>query len=388
MENKDVDFHGGNIYKIFREKKINKILDFSSNINPLGVPENLKKAICSNFEVLERYPDPEYMELRYEIAKFNKLKTENIVVGNGATEIIFLFTKVLDLQKVLIVAPTFGEYERAIKSVKFSLSSEMINNFNKNKKEKVLLEKRIEIEYFELKEENEFVLDVKRLLEALDNDYDLLILCNPNNPTGKFVELEKMEKILKKCNEKGTKFLVDEAFIEFLENWEKKSIVYTKESKKNLFVIRAFTKFFAIPGLRLGYGICFDDKILEKMKNVKEPWSVNNFSEIAGKILLNDKEYIKKTNEWIKKEKKYMFEKLSKIKGITPFESEVNFILVRIDKKSERMNSKILQEKMLEKEILIRDASNFEFLDERFFRLAVKDRCGNLRVIESLGEIF
>lgn len=371
MNKEKTDFHGGNIYKIFREKNIDKILDYSSNINPYGLPENLKKEIFEKLFVLERYPDPDYIELREKIAEKNNLNIENIIVGNGATEIIFLFMKILSPKKVLIVSPTFGEYERAIKA------STLAND-------------NLEINYFELKEAENFVLNIKNLETELENNYDLLILCNPNNPTGQFLKLKKLEEILKICEQKNTKLFVDEAFVEFVEDWENESIINSKEIKENLFVIRAFTKFFAIPGLRLGYGICFNKNLLKKMLEKKEPWSVNNIADLAGQTVLDDENYIQKTKEWIKDQKKYMYENLNKIEGLRAYKTEVNFILLKIEDNllEKGLDVKNLRKKMLEKGILIRDASNFIYLDKHYFRLAIKDKLNNEKVIESLSSIL
>lgn len=371
MNKEKTDFHGGNIYKIFREKNIDKILDYSSNINPYGLPENLKKEIFEKLFVLERYPDPDYIELREKIAEKNNLNIENIIVGNGATEIIFLFMKILSPKKVLIVSPTFGEYERAIKASTLANDS-------------------LEINYFELKETENFVLNIKNLETELENNYDLLILCNPNNPTGQFLKLKKLEEILKICEQKNTKLFVDEAFVEFVEDWENESIINSKENKENLFVIRAFTKFFAIPGLRLGYGICFNKNLLKKMLEKKEPWSVNNIADLAGQTVLDDENYIQKTKEWIKDQKKYMYENLNKIEGLRAYKTEVNFILLKIEDNllEKGLDVKNLRKKMLEKGILIRDASNFIYLDKHYFRLAIKDRLNNEKVIETLTSIL
>ena len=371
MNKEKTDFHGGNIYKIFREKNIDKILDYSSNINPYGLPENLKKEIFEKVFVLERYPDPDYIELREKIAEKNNLNIENIIVGNGATEIIFLFMKILSPKKVLIVSPTFGEYERAIKASTLANDS-------------------LEINYFELKEAENFVLNVKNLETELENNYDLLILCNPNNPTGQFLKLKKLEEILKICEQKNTKLFVDEAFVEFVEDWENESIINSKENKENLFVIRAFTKFFAIPGLRLGYGICFNNNLLKKMLEKKEPWSVNNIADLVGKTVLDDENYIQKTKEWIKDQKKYMYENLNKIEGLRAYKTEVNFILLKIEDNllEKGLDVKNLRKKMLEKGILIRDASNFIYLNKHYFRLAIKDKLNNEKVIETLTSIL
>ena len=383
-----MDFHGANIYKAFREKTIKEILDYSSNINPYGIPESLKKRITENLEVLERYPDPDYVELRQKLANLNKVNLSDIVLGNGATEIIFLFMKVINPKKILIVSPTFGEYERAVKATE--ISGDTVSLSSSNGDNKNIENKKIEIEYFELKESDDFKLNIGNLKNELENKYDLLIICNPNNPTGKFLKLAQTEEILKECNKYDTKLFIDEAFIEFLADGMKESIINTEENKKNLFVTRAFTKFFAIPGLRLGYGMYFDKELEKKISEKKEPWSVNNFAEMAGLTVLDDAEYIEKTLKWIAEEKIYMYEKLNKISGMKVYETEVNFITGKIDEKlfSEGLNVKILREKMLEQGILIRDASNFKFLDERFFRLAIKDRASNERVIEVMKEIF
>ena len=386
-----MDFHGGNIYKIFREKNIKEILDYSSNINPYGIPESLKKRITENLEILERYPDPDYIELRQKLAHLNKVDISNIILGNGATEIIFLFMKVINPKKILIAAPTFGEYERAVKATERVENSSILGDSNKKKDDENSCGKqKIKIEYFELKESDDFKLNIHNLKNELEKKYDLLIICNPNNPTGKFLKLSETEQILKECNKYNTKLFIDEAFIDFLKDGMKESIINTKENKQNLFVARAFTKFFAIPGLRLGYGIYFDKKLEKGISEKKEPWSVNNIAEMAGLTVLDDTEYIEKTLKWITEEKTYVYEKLNEISGIKPYKTEVNFITVKIEDNFilKGLNVKILREKMLEQGILIRDASNFNFLDERFFRLAIKDRENNDRVIETLKKIF
>ena len=386
-----MDFHGGNIYKVFREKNIKEILDYSSNINPYGIPESLKKRITENLEILERYPDPDYIELRQKLAHLNKVDVSNIILGNGATEIIFLFMEVVNPQKVLIVSPTFGEYERAVKATERVEDSSILGDSNKKKDdEKSFGKQKIEIEYFELKESDDFKLNIGNLKNELAKKYDLLIICNPNNPTGKFLKLDKTEEILKECNKYNTKLFIDEAFIDFLKDGMKKSIINTKENKQNLFVTRAFTKFFAMPGLRLGYGIYFDKKLEKRISEKKETWSVNNIAEMAGLTVLDDTKYIEETLKWIAEEKTYVYEKLNEINGIKPYKTEVNFITVKIEDNFilKGLNVKILRGKMIEKGILIRDASNFKFLDERFFRLAIKDRKNNDRVIETLKKIF
>ena len=370
MYKKTTELHGGNIYKIFRERDIKEIMDYSSNINPYGIPESLEKAITQNLNILERYPDPDYIQLRNKIALKDKVDISNVILGNGATEIIFLYMKTIKPKKIIIVSPTFAEYERGLRAAQDIAESEL------------------HINYFPLKEKEDFYVNVKKLTDELERGYDLLIMCNPNNPTGKFLSLSEMEKIVEKCNEKDIKLFVDEAFIEFVEDGTKESIINTEKDKKNLFVVRAFTKFFAIPGLRLGYGICFEEELSFELHGKKEPWSVNNIAELAGITVLDDRGYIERTENWIKEEKKYMYEKLSDIDGISPYETEVNFILVKIEDNiiKKGINVGKLKEMMLEKGILIRDASNFKYLDESYFRLAIRNRKDNNKLIDALEE--
>ena len=348
-----MELHGGNIHK-----KSKKLIDYSANINPLGVPKNLKKEIKKNIEDLRSYPDPEYLDLRETISKHIHVPMENIVVGNGATEIIFSFIRALKPQKALIISPTFAEYERA------------------------LMEVSCEIHYFELsKTEKEFYVDLELLQKTLEESFDLVVLCNPNNPTGNFVSKEKFLKVLE-GNEGNTKFLIDEAFIDFIKNGEKKSFKHF--GHKNIFIVRAFTKFFGIPGLRLGYGISFDKGILDKIYKIKEPWSLNSFASLAGKVLLEDKKYIKKTYTWLSLEKKQMFKGLKKIKGIKVYKTSANFFILKLKNHS----GTYLYEKLMEQNFMIRRCENFRFLDDSFVRIAIKDRKNNKMLIEKIKELI
>ena len=197
-----------------------------------------------------------------------------------------------------------------------------------------------------------------------------------------FLDIRKVFEIIDICENKNTKIFVDEAFIEFIESWKEKTVSLLKN--KNIFIMRAFTKFFAIPGLRLGYGIGFDDEILKNMWEEKEPWTVNTFANLAGLVMLDDKEYIEKSEKWILEEKKFMYKELSEFQYIKAYKTECNFILIKLT----NISSESLREKMIEKNILIRDASNFKFLDYYFVRLAIKDRESNIKVLEALADII
>lgn len=349
------DLHGGNIYKFQREGN-SSILDFSSNINPLGVPQKFIDVAKENFDKLTNYPDPYYIELREKIGEHNSVTKENIIVGNGATEILFLYMRAVKPKKVLVLAPCFAEYERALKSV------------------------GAQIEYFELKEKNNFYPDIQTLKKKLEGQhYDLFFFCNPNNPTGQLIKFDDVKDLAAICKKQDMKIFIDEAFIEFVENWKEKTAALLKN--KDVFIMRAFTKFFAIPGLRLGYGISFDEELMNKLQAEKEPWSVNTFANLAGLVMLDDKDYIKKSEKWVAEEKNFLYKELSKNKNLKVYKSECNFLLIKLL----TTTSQEIQTKLLEKNILVRDASNFQFLDESYIRVAVKDREKNLKLIESLG---
>lgn len=176
-----MDLHGGNIYRLKREGK-GELLDYSSNINPLGVPESFKQKVIENFDILEKYPDPDYVELRESIGRYNGIDIENIVVGNGATEILFLYMKSLKPKKAYIVAPSFAEYRRALESID------------------------CEIEYFILDEKENFNFDVERFINSIPQ-CDLVVICNPNNPTGGFISLENIQKINEELKRREIKLL-------------------------------------------------------------------------------------------------------------------------------------------------------------------------------------
>lgn len=350
-----MDLHGGNIYKLKREGK-EELLDYSSNINPLGVPEKFKKSVIENFDILEKYPDPDYVELRENIGKYNYVDIEKIVVGNGATEILFLYMKSLKPKKAFIVAPSFAEYRRALESID------------------------CEIEYFKLDEKENFNLNVEKFIKSIPQ-CDLVVICNPNNPTGNFITLENIQKINDELKKKNIKLFIDEAFIEFIKGWKKFTAINLKDS--NIFIMRALTKFFAVPGLRLGYGISYDEEIMKVIPKYKEPWSINSFADIAGKTMLWDKEYIEKSETWIEREKEWFYNETLNIEEIKSYRTNTNFILIKLLNKT----SNEVREKMIEKGIVVRDASNFVGLNNNFIRLAIKDRENNIKVLQALKEV-
>ena len=350
--------HGGDIYSLSEEQR-SKVIDYSSNVSPININSSIKKAVIKNFDSINRYPDINYLELRKSIGTFNNVEAQCVIPGNGATEILFLYCKSENFKRATVIVPTFSEYERALRC------------------------NDVKIDYFYLKETTLFDLDIERfIVEGIYDDTELVVLCNPNNPTGKFIPLEKIKLFNNILKSKGIKLFIDECFIDFISDWREKSSAILKD--ENIFILRAFTKYFAVPGLRLGYGICFDKEKKEKILQYKEPWSINSFAETIGRAVVNNEEYIRKTDRWIKAEKKHFYKKLLNIKEILPFLTETNFILIKLLK----MDSKEFKEKMLSHNILIRDASNFVGLDKSYVRVAIKSRKDNIKVIDAIMEVM
>lgn len=351
--------HGGNIYKAIRDYSLEaaNILDFSANINPLGIPRELKDIIKNNIDSLFNYPDPECQSLRKAISGYLNVGVDNIIAGNGATEIIFLLFEVLKLKRVLIPAPSFSEYTAAAERYGAC------------------------IDYFRLYEEEGFRLFVDRLVDGIDEGVEAVMLCNPNNPTSTLISRESLARLIVSMNKKGVLVIVDEAFIELTEAGNNNSICDLIGQYDNLFIIRAFTKIFSIPGLRLGYGLG-SIELIKEMWEKKLPWSVNTFACCMGEVLANGRDYFIKTSKWLVEEKKWLFDEFSDIRELKVFEPQTNFMLIKILK--EGITSGMLRDKMGSRGILIRDAGNFKFLDDRYIRVAIKDRESNIKLKDLL----
>ena len=352
--------HGGDLDIIEQKYNIPKknIIDFSGNINPLGMSDKIKEVVKNNLNVITTYPDKNYINLKQSISNYCNCNINHVIVGNGATEIISLFIKILLPKNAIIVSPSYSEYERELKN----------NNCN--------------ITFFNLKENEDFLLNVNKLLNCIDDTIDLVIICNPNNPTGTGIDNDTIKLILNKC-----KFLmIDETYAEFSSDKENICATSLVKDYDNLFVIRGTSKFFAVPGIRLGYGICKNENILSKINKYKDPWSVNSIANLIGITMFNDNDYIEKTKNLIFNQKKYIFEELSSLKNLKLYKSKSNFILCKILNK--KTTSTKIFEQLIKENILIRDAKNFTFLDDSFFRFCILSEEYNKILIEKLKNIL
>lgn len=353
--------HGGDVERVARKYGVDpsEILDFSANINPTPLPVETEDYLLKSLKEVDRYPDREYRRLRGALSRYSGVNQGNIMVGNGATELLYLTARALKVSRVLLPVPSFAEYERALTCV------------------------QADITYFPLKEEEGFSLNIDRLMKELSRGYDLIILCNPNNPTGQLIQWDDMMKILEKCQRQETVLLLDETFIEFTPQPQER-LFQEISPYPNVILIRALTKFFGIPGLRLGYCLA-NSLLLEKLWAQKEPWTVNIAASMVGAFLLENGDFIQRSREWIKEERPFMTAKLQEIPGFRVYQSCANFILLKL--LQEGWTSSWLKERLEERRILIRDASSFPGLDSSFIRIAIKDRENNLKLLQVLESL-
>lgn len=352
--------HGGNIYAIANELGIAKeeIIDFSANINPLGVPESFQKALMKHMDIIKNYPDPEYKALTEAIAAHHGVDEEYITVGNGATEVIFSIISALRPKRSLILAPTFLEYERALRKA------------------------GSDVAYYLLKEENNFQIG-DEFLKTIEKDIDLIILCNPNNPTSQLIDRKRMYKILQYCEERNIHLMLDEAFMDFVDEFDKETMLPYIKDYKHLYIIKALTKFFALPGLRIGYGLTSNTTLLEEVKGGKEPWTVNSYAALAGEIVLQDNAYIEQSRIWIRSEREDFYRGLKAIHKIKVYPPKANYILFQVLEPSRN-----IKERLLQKRFLIRSCDNYPNLNDRFYRVAIKSKGLNHQFIKALNEVF
>ncbi|MDI6600838.1 MAG: threonine-phosphate decarboxylase CobD [Thermoanaerobacteraceae bacterium] len=354
--------HGGDIYSIAREYgfKPEDVLDFSGNINPLGMPESVKRAIIENIDILSKYPDPEYLDLRQAIYEYSGVRPENIIVGNGGTELISLFFKVLNPKSGLILMPTYSEYEREIR----------INGGR--------------YEYYRLKEERDFVPEVDDIINCIAG-HDLLVICNPNNPTGQAIYVEDMDRIVKEAKKRDCFIFVDETYVEFVDDVNSVSSAGLVGRYDNLFIIRGISKFFGTPGLRIGYGLTSSREIINNMLSIKDPWTVSSIAQVAGQAVFRDINYQNVSRKWVKEERAFIHNEICRFTNIKVYDTDANFFLCKI---LSSHSASALREYLLKYAIDIRDAASFPYLNDKFFRFCVLDRKGNEKLIKLLYDFF
>mgnify|MGYP002857221856 CR=1 FL=1 len=335
-------------------------LDFSVNTNPLGLPEGVKDAIKNSIELCEKYPDQSCALLRKKIEQNCHFgSVEFLTFGNGASELLSLSVRAISPKKTLIFSPTFSGYERALKAC------------------------GSEIFYHNLQREKNFVLNESIFESIKKASPDMIFLCNPNNPTGQMINPLLLKEILDFCEKNEIFVLIDECFIEFTGKSEESAVRFLKTCP-HLLVLNAFTKIYAMAGLRLGYLMSSNFALIKKINLLKPEWNVSQIAQIAGIAALEEKDYVKKTQELIKEERAYLSKKLKAL-GFIVYPSEANFILFNDQKISEKKYAgKSLDKYLLEKGISLRTCENFKNLTKNDFRIAVRTHGENERLISLL----
>jgi len=355
--------HGGRIWQIARKTRRDpkEFLDFSANINPLGPSPKAVSAIRESLWKLPYYPDSDSTHLRQVIARRLSTTLDNVVAGNGSTEIIHLFAEA-NLQpkgEAVIPQPTFAEYEAATR--RFGGKPKFVFAGRKT-----------------------LCLHLDKVAARVGSETEAVFICNPNNPTGELIEKNQMLELVEKTEDENVPMLVDETFIEFSERENDSSLTHLAPKFPNLVVLRSFTKMYALTGLRIGFAIGHADMI-EHILRRKEPWNVNCLAEAGALASLADKDYVRRTKELVQREKRFLQERLGRIPGLKPFPSEANFILVCTQETGK--TSREIQSSLIRRGIIVRDCSSFRGLGNNFIRVAVKRRKQNEKLMKALSAI-
>lgn len=357
-------FHGSDIEKIAKIYGIQKenILEFGGNVNPLGLPASVKQALAENPDIMSHYPDREYQALRQVIADYCGTEMSHVVVGNGSTELISLLVSHRNAKHALILGPTYSEYKRELSLTGGKLSS------------------------YYLDETQDFCLNLKDLECTLTQDIDFLILCNPNNPTSSALNTRQLRELLSLCQMRDIFVMIDETYVEFAPEMEQITAIPLTSQFSNLMVIRGVSKFFAAPGLRLGYGVTSNQEFLKTLKKYQNPWSLNNVAAFAGTFMFQDKEFIKATRDLILSERSRCLDILKKFRYAKTYPAYGNFILVKILK--EGLTSFDVFEHAIRQGIMIRDCSSFDGLPGEYIRFCILRPDENDRLLNCLSDLL
>jgi threonine-phosphate decarboxylase len=353
--------HGGEIWEAANKTGLRRdeIMDFSSSVNPLGPSQKALESIKSSLGQIPAYPDSNSTLLRKAIAShFDGITENNVVVGNGSTELIYLFADVfMENDDVAVIpAPTFGEYEHAVRKAGQEPKHVKLNG-----------DFRVDLGAFE-----------REMPRA-----KIVFFCNPNNPTSVLTSTVDLTRMVERALENDVLVFLDEDFLEFVEGEKHLSMMGKIADYPNLFVLRSFTKIYGLTGLRVGYGVG-SEEIIRTLLNAKIPWNVNCLAQAAAIAALYDEEHLEKTRELIRSEKAFLMSRLRGFEAFKVYPADANFIFIDIRKSG--LTAAQLKEKMLNYGILIRDCSSFRGLDEYFIRVAVKTRRENERLLEAFDK--
>ncbi|MGL5207552.1 MAG: pyridoxal phosphate-dependent aminotransferase [Acidaminococcaceae bacterium] len=345
--------HGGDVYSLPEGKRL---IDFSANINPLGLPKGVKNALKTAINVCADYPDPFCRKLTEKLAEYHNLEKNYIFLSNGAADVLFKLALAIKPAKAILLAPTFADYEKALSTV------------------------NCEINYFNLSEKNDFCVD-EGILHKINNDTDMVVICNPNNPTGQLTDEKLLLKILDKCRSTATYLLVDECFMDFVDKEEAFSLKEYLSSYENLIILKAFTKTYAMAGIRLGYCLTSNGNIIDRCRENGQDWSVSTLAQAAGLSALDEEEYLARSKEYIKRERHYLMYNLRRL-GFKVYGSKANYIFFSAD------SIPRLAEKLQKEGFLIRKCANYHNLDDNYYRIAVRTISQNKLLIKAVRKLL
>lgn len=363
MSNKPL-FHGSDLELVEKYYGIPKakIVSFSANVNPLGISPKFRESMLLNIDSVISYPDRDYKELRTSISNYCGAPFDMIMPGSGATELISRFIRTTAPTKVMLVNPTYSEYEREIRINGGKLTS------------------------WQLNEEDDFRLSVEKLCDALDSSFELLIMCNPNNPTGFALHHAGLTELLSHCQRNSIRVLIDETYVEFTEDMEDITAVPLAAKFSSLIVLRGISKFFAAPGLRLGYAVSSDKELRRRVGDTEDPWAINSIAAVSGGAMFSDTEYIMKTKKFAADERSRLLDILKAEPNLHVYEPSANFILMKILKKG--ITSEMVFEHAVKKGLMLRDCSSFPGLHEDHIRFCLCAPEQNDRLIAAILEIL
>lgn len=332
------------------------VLDFSANLNPLGMPESVRQAAAAAVTEAIHYPDPLCRTLRAGIAVRDGVRAEQVICGNGAADVLFRLVQAKAPRRALVTAPTFSEYEQALRSV------------------------NCHVKHHYLKPERNFDV-TEAILKGITPGLDMVFLCTPNNPTGRMIAPDLLNSILHRCEELDILLAVDECFLALSDWGDSSGMAPCLSESKRLFLLRAFTKSYAIPGLRLGYGLSGDKALLEKMSAVGQPWPVSGPAQAAGAACLQAADWPGRARKLIQTERAWLLDQL-RVRHLTVWEGQANYLLFRAPGRTD------LKALLLERGILVRSCANYVGLGEDYYRAAVRPRAENERLIQALDDIL
>ena len=346
--------HGGNIYKKAKELGIseNQILDYSANISPLGIPSHIKKAMVDAIEGTINYPDPDCTALREAIGRQDGVEPDCVTCGNGGADLLYRLAFGLKPKKVLLPVPAFVEYEEAMTAAGARMVYETMD------------------EDFHIRED---------MTERITEDTDLVILCNPNNPTGLLTPRRQVLAVLERAKEMHCRVLVDECFLEICREEEQYTVKSYLKEYPNLMILKSFTKLYAIPGVRLGYLLCADREVIAQVNRAGQVWSVSHIAQCAGVAALSHPEYKAAVIDAVEKECIYMKKEMANL-PLTLYDGRANYLFFRTPGVTD------LDRRLESRGIMIRNCSNYVNLGNDYWRIAVKTHEENVILLQELRQ--